>query len=313
MWTLFTHYSGLRYLLSLLCLWLAVSACPAAAQDTLRNDDNIPIRAFKYPDVYGDALRNMRFHAFHAGTLAGVMLGIPTRHDSLYTTGHPDLEILVWASGEDSLPIQQQILLDDTTMYEDFASSIFPLDSVWQGTPANFVMIDLSDRHLAIDTANAFHIGYTALRHSSEDSIAILADDNVSSRLSSEFYNGHFVRIIDGWGVGCNFLIRAIIQTPQGLTQVIGPDLPSDFRLNSAYPNPFNPATSIRIELAHSGNLQLRVFDVLGRTTFEQNYDQLSAGTHVLALNGAAWSSGIYFARVEFGKAQHTVQLILEK
>ena len=36
-------------------------------------------------------------------------------------------------------------------------------------------------------------------------------------------------------------------------------------QLNAAYPNPFNPTTELSFDLPKSGQVTLRIFDVLGR------------------------------------------------
>jgi len=42
-------------------------------------------------------------------------------------------------------------------------------------------------------------------------------------------------------------------------------NLPFDIRLNNAYPNPFNPSTSISFDLNIRSTLKLNVYDQLGR------------------------------------------------
>src|SRR5690606_18079504 len=59
---------------------------------------------------------------------------------------------------------------------------------------------------------------------------------------------------------------------------------PDAFRLDAAYPNPFNPTTTLRFELVNSGEVSLSVYDVLGRQVLTQNLGALHAGEHHHAL-----------------------------
>ncbi|MDX1699533.1 MAG: CotH kinase family protein, partial [Melioribacteraceae bacterium] len=58
-----------------------------------------------------------------------------------------------------------------------------------------------------------------------------------------------------------------------------------NFRLE-AYPNPFNPSTTIEYEIAKTMNLQLRIFDVLGRTVWQTEKQKKEAGRYLLHWSG---------------------------
>jgi flagellar hook assembly protein FlgD len=69
------------------------------------------------------------------------------------------------------------------------------------------------------------------------------------------------------------------------------------------YPNPFNPATSIRVYIhsdrVEGSGLQLRIYDMLGRLVRIIDLSHLPAGTHVVTfdghdMNGTALPSGTY-------------------
>jgi len=64
-----------------------------------------------------------------------------------------------------------------------------------------------------------------------------------------------------------------------------------------AFPNPFNPRTTIEITLPQSGQVTVDVFDLLGRRveTLFSGFKQ--TGTHQFALDAAALSSGMYWVR----------------
>jgi immune inhibitor A len=70
--------------------------------------------------------------------------------------------------------------------------------------------------------------------------------------------------------------------------------MPADFSLSSAFPNPFNPATSITYALPRAAWITLKVYDLLGREVDAPVSGMVSAGYHSLNWNGAACGSGIY-------------------
>jgi hypothetical protein len=86
---------------------------------------------------------------------------------------------------------------------------------------------------------------------------------------------------------------------------------PSSFVL-SAYPNPFNPSTTIRYDLPASGIIHLSVFDLLGREVTTLFSGTQTAGSHEARFDGAQLSSGIYFVRLESNlhSSQHKIVLL---
>ncbi|MEQ8523334.1 T9SS type A sorting domain-containing protein [Gracilimonas sp.] len=77
------------------------------------------------------------------------------------------------------------------------------------------------------------------------------------------------------------------------------PEKPVSFRLNPAYPNPFNPTTSITYSMEKAGNVRINVYDMLGRfITTLINTSQI-AGEHRVLFNADNLASGIYIVRME--------------
>lgn len=104
-------------------------------------------------------------------------------------------------------------------------------------------------------------------------------------------------------------LLKAELATTQGAVVVTrisdGPRaaLPVTFRLNQNYPNPFNPSTKITFALERPSRVSLNIYDILGRAVRELVDEDLSAGEHLVAWNGAdesgaAVASGVYVYRL---------------
>ena len=80
--------------------------------------------------------------------------------------------------------------------------------------------------------------------------------------------------------------------------------LPNNFALYPAYPNPFNPNTTITIDVpaqTHS-NASLRIYDITGRLVATLVDEQLAPGTHTIQWQPQNLSSGLYIVQLKAGQ-----------
>lgn len=89
--------------------------------------------------------------------------------------------------------------------------------------------------------------------------------------------------------------------------------LPNSISLNQNYPNPFNPSTQISFNLPSSMNVNLAVFDMLGREVVTLLNGKAKAGLNYISYNASNLSSGIYFYRLIAGNEVATKKMILIK
>jgi len=75
-------------------------------------------------------------------------------------------------------------------------------------------------------------------------------------------------------------------------------ELPENFQLYPAYPNPFNPSTTLRFDLTQNAQVQLEVFDIMGRKVATLVNGRLSAGVYNQSFDASNLSSGLYIARM---------------
>lgn len=75
-------------------------------------------------------------------------------------------------------------------------------------------------------------------------------------------------------------------------------ELPAGYTLEAAYPNPFNPATTIRFGLPESGHVVLVVYDGLGREVARPIDGVKGAGYHDVLFEADGLPSGVYFYRI---------------
>ncbi|NNE47141.1 MAG: T9SS type A sorting domain-containing protein [Rhodothermales bacterium] len=96
-----------------------------------------------------------------------------------------------------------------------------------------------------------------------------------------------------------------------GVVEVLSA-LPSAFELLDAYPNPFNPTTTVRLSIPLESDVTVSVTDALGRLVEVLHAGPLEAGRHSVVLDGSGLSSGLYVVRLESpaGIASRTVMLV---
>lgn len=92
-----------------------------------------------------------------------------------------------------------------------------------------------------------------------------------------------------------------------------GSEVPFEYVLGQNYPNPFNPSTSIQFALPESGQVQIDVFNMIGRRVMSVVNGTMSAGYHVVTLDASPLSSGLYIYRLKVGNVVMTKKMTLVK
>ena len=76
-------------------------------------------------------------------------------------------------------------------------------------------------------------------------------------------------------------------------------ELPLEVTLHKAYPNPFNPATTLSYSLPEQTMVQLRIYNLQGRLLETLVQEVQSAGRHEIRWQAAERASGLYLYRLE--------------
>jgi hypothetical protein len=88
-------------------------------------------------------------------------------------------------------------------------------------------------------------------------------------------------------------------------------NLPTRYEIESAYPNPFNPSTSVRVALPEAANLEVVVFNIMGQRVATLANGRFNAGYHTLVFDAADLASGIYFVRANVAGKMNVVKKVL--
>jgi len=78
--------------------------------------------------------------------------------------------------------------------------------------------------------------------------------------------------------------------------------LPNNFALYPAYPNPFNPSTTIRFDVPEEGFITMNVYNITGKLVETLVNEVFPAGSHSMQWNPVNLSSGVYIVQLKAGE-----------
>ena len=114
----------------------------------------------------------------------------------------------------------------------------------------------------------------------------------------------------DGQNVGPYFFGSCELSEPLNLQNL---SIPNEYTLYPAYPNPFNPITTITYSIPDPSIVTIRVYDILGNQVVELQDQFKLAGKHQVIWDASNQSTGIYFVKMRTEKLSQTQKIILTK
>ena len=92
-------------------------------------------------------------------------------------------------------------------------------------------------------------------------------------------------------------------------------DLPlaASFSLSDAYPNPFNPTTTMKLFMPVAGDMQVAVYNLMGQVVATLASGYWDMGTYTLTWDATDVSSGMYFVKAQADGFTKTQKLMLVK
>jgi hypothetical protein len=187
----------------------------------------------------------------------------------------------------------------------------------------NWVTIDLRDN--AIDASNDFYAGFIvngAYENSSSpyNRVMYTAVSGVTEYHTYVYMHEPGEDYTPGWYYYSNakFLIRAYVHTGTTDAKETIELLPTAYSLDQNYPNPFNPSTIISYTLPKASNVNIKIFDALGKEVRSLINEDKSAGKYNIMWDsrnnyGQRVSSGIYFYKINAGDFVQTKKMVLVK
>ena len=95
--------------------------------------------------------------------------------------------------------------------------------------------------------------------------------------------------------------ILDIVHTPVSV-ELADDNIPDQFYLDQNYPNPFNPSTTIKFGVTEAANIDLRIYDALGREVAVLISNKfMDAGSYNVKFDASNLASGTYVYRMTAG------------
>ena len=112
-------------------------------------------------------------------------------------------------------------------------------------------------------------------------------------------------------GIGFSDTLWVTVNTLNAVREK--PAAPQGYALETNFPDPFNPSTTIRYTLPVSCRGAVHVYNILGQAVGTLVDGTQNLGTYEVSFNASALSSGVYFYRIESGSFEAVKKMMLLK
>ena len=85
------------------------------------------------------------------------------------------------------------------------------------------------------------------------------------------------------------------------------------FNLHQNYPNPFNPSTVIRFDTPFASNVNIKVYNIIGKEVAELLNEKLDGGSHEVLFKANNLTSGLYIYKITAGSFTFSRKMMLVK
>ncbi len=89
------------------------------------------------------------------------------------------------------------------------------------------------------------------------------------------------------------------------------PVVPSVFTMGEPYPNPFNGQLRFSVNLPEDSDLEIKLYDLMGRLSMVVPTQHQSAGTRWMTLNAGGLATGLYFLKVSALNREYVKKVML--
>ena len=182
---------------------------------------------------------------------------------------------------------------------------------------ATNIMINKSANEVSFDANGYVGAIQITLTHGDDFSInltdeALIADYNTEDNKTTVIVvNPETTDLFAASGM---FTIDEVLASSDGYNYVnVEMNMPISYTISDAYPNPFNPTTSIDIALDTDANVSVKVFNIMGQLVDVISEGNLTAGAHSVAWDASQVSSGVYFVNTEVGSETNVQKIMLVK
>ena len=171
------------------------------------------------------------------------------------------------------------------------------------------VLVKLSGYEGVTDVQEETQIAFSAVQLQMEPQPGLkfyTTESSPTGRCGQDDWGWHIRSFVWDWNVNVHYY---------GELGINPPGLPSTPKIVSAYPNPFNPSTTIEYEIPEQLEVSLIVYDVSGREVQTLVSASQEAGRHSIAWDGTNQhghqaAGGMYFVRFQAGEFKRVIKVV---
>ena len=128
------------------------------------------------------------------------------------------------------------------------------------------------------------------------------------------------VRIVVEENIGGNYAManihaeeNVLPKQNQNVISYSGSEVVTDYALEQNYPNPFNPTTTIKFQIPTSGNVSIKVYDILGNEVANLVDGYMETGKYEVNYDASSLASGVYIYRLHVNDYMNVKKMVLLK
>ena len=196
----------------------------------------------------------------------------------------------------------------------------------WSATDDSITLIFMYyDDYYGYEESDTISLAYEV----TDDMLSLSAEFDFCEMMGDDYYYYYYdslncydmfemqFGITDIQDITLDFWMEMSYSGPLAIAGEIGLQ-PGQFKLHQAYPNPFNPTTTLKYEMGSSGPLSIQVYDVYGKLVKTLYNGINDIGEHEICWNakddrGRQVSSGVYLFKVSANGKTQTVKTLLLK
>ena len=160
-----------------------------------------------------------------------------------------------------------------------------------------FELTLLHDNNFDINLTNS---AFIASSNTTGNTTKVVVINNTTNELFTSSSDYEIVDVVAGTANGIAVHVDII-------------ELPRLIKLNKAFPNPFNPITTLSFELPFDQKVSINIYDVNGRVVTSLAEGYMTAGYHSIKWDAGNYSSSLYFVSMEAENFVDTQKLLLIK
>ena len=236
-----------------------------------------------------------------------------------------DDETMTWQFFEDGTGLEIWSGIEEDYYYGYYEYSDTS-EIEWSATDDSITLIFMHEGYYyGYEESDTISLAYEV----TDDMLSLSAEFDFCENMEDDYYYYYYdslncydmfemqFGIMDIQDITLDFWMEMSYSGPLAIAGEIGLQ-PGQFKLHQAYPNPFNPTTTLKYEMGSAGPVSIDVFDVNGRKIRSLYNGIQIPGQHEIRWDakddhGRSMSSGVYLFKVNVNGKQQTAKSLLLK